>query len=289
MPQELETTSTTNNEPDLDLSDILELAGGEDEGAGSEEPPAPAAPAPVPPAPQPASQGSPSPAPAAVAQPAAPTQVPAVPPPAAQPNTPPAAPAGQIPPQPPPAQDIQAVRQKALDEMAASFAIAPEHKEAMMLTDDGARALSTLAAQSTLRAYENVMASVLTLLPDMVRNIAASMQANERVWGDFFSANKHLEAHKDKVYGIAADYRKMNPQTPMDQLMKEIAALAVVRLGLAPVSAEVPVQTARPAPPPAPARAMPPRPPAAPAGVSAPPPMAGEGVPEYLADILGLE
>lgn len=284
MPPELETTPTTNNESDLDLSDILELAGGEGEATGTEEPPAPAAPA-ASPAPVPPAQGTPSPVPAA--QPPAQTQAAVAQVPAAQP--PPAAPAGTVPQQPEPAQDINAVRQKAIDEMASSFALAPEQKEAMMLTDEGAKALQTLAAQSTLRAYENVMASVITLIPDMVRNIVASQQANERVWGDFFSANKHLEAHRGQVFEIAANYRKMNPQTPMDQLMKEIAALAVVRLGLAPSQAEVPVQTARPQPPPAPARAMPPRPPAAPAGVSAPPPMAGEGVPEYLTDILGLE
>jgi hypothetical protein len=175
--------------------------------------------------------------------------------------------------------------------MAASFTLSQEQTEAMMLAPEGAKVLQTLAAQSTVRAYENVMASVVTLLPDMIRNIVAAQTANNKLWGEFFTAHPHLEAKRTDIYGLAAQYRQANPQTPADQLMREIAALAAVRLGLAPVPAAVPVQqTAQQPMRQIPARpvAVPPRPPVAPAGVAGGA-VEDDGVPDYLRDMIDLQ
>lgn len=292
MPAPNEVVEQTQ-EADLDESanfqDILGDIGGEEaEPAPAALPTAVTPPATPPPTPAAASVVPSSPAPPAVPPAAA---VPAqaqpqaeIPSPGAQVAPTPAPPAGT--PQPP--ADIETVRQKALEEMTTSFALSKEDKEAMMLSDEGAIVMQRMAANVTLRTYENVMASIMQMLPGFIRNVTGSQTANEKLWNDFFSSNPHLKGHEAKVYDLATNYRQMNPRTPADQLMKEIAALAVVRLGLAPVPAEVPVQTA---PPPAAPRppAQPPRPPAAPAGVGGLRPNMDSGVPEYIDELLNAE
>ena len=236
-------------------------------------------PPPAEPATEPAPAASPTQTPTPAAAPPAATP-PAAAQPVAQPAPtqatapqaqPPAAPQPPVQQPPPAAEPIEVVRQRSIDEIAKSITFTPQQKEALMLNDEGAAVLATLAAQNTVRAYENVMASVVQLLPSMVRHVMESHNANQRVWDQFFSQHKHLEPQRGKVYELATEYRKINPQTPVEQLMSEIAALAGVRLGLAPVPAEPTVQTQAPVSAQPPRPNGPPRPPVAPASVAAPP------------------
>lgn len=291
-----QTTDTVSVDESSHFQDILGDIGGEEHVEGSIPPSAatspasPSAPPAVPPTTPPVTPSvTAAPPTVPVAVPAAPGAAPQAPPaalpsaPGQQVVVPPASAPGQ---QPSNDAEMQAVRTKALDEMTSSFALSKEDKEALMLTDEGAVAMQRLAAQATLRAYENVMASVMQLLPGFVRNVHGSQSANERIWNDFFTTNPQLKAHEQQVYQIATDYRKMFPQTPPDQLMKEIAALCGVRLNLAPVPAEVKVQPTQVAPP-APRPAGPPRPPMAPAGVTASVSNGGgDPRPEYIDEIL---
>ncbi len=247
----------------------------EDEPAGAPQepvvvPPATEAPvaAGVSPSPsQPVAPQAPAPAAPAAPSPAVPAQP--VPNAAAAPVgvQAPAAPAQQVSPSGPPAapQDIQAVRAKAIDEIASSIVFTPEEREALMMTDDGARVMSRLAAQVTVRAYENAFSSVVTALGPLIDQYLSSREANTNIWNGFFSQYKHLEPQRQGVYDIARAYRAANPQHPAEQLMREIAALAEARFNLAPARVEPPVQPA--SVPMARPVAAPPRPPVAPAAV----------------------
>jgi len=199
---------------------------------------APSSPALADPAPEPV-PATPSPTPAPAAEPAA-TTAPAA---AQDPATP--APTSTAPVQPTPAPASAPVDQATLQADYEKFvgqsvdfleknvyALSDETKEA--LNADPASVIPQLAARLHMQVLTTAVTQIANLVPVLSSQVM-EMQARDRAAEDsFFQTYPQLKDHYQDVLRVAQVYKSHNPNAATEVAKREIAAMAMVSLGLTP-------------------------------------------------------
>lgn len=226
----------------------------------------PAAPVPTPQVPPPGSAvlapAAPAAAPAqAVSTPvpvagaAAPATAPEAPAPLPQPPVATPAPGAPAAAPAPVAQDAQAAftawRTNAESELAKGHFALPKEVAELAESDPVKFAQETLPALAAKVYLDTVTAAVSAIqaaLPNAIDGLLNSRTAESKAEDEFFSAWPQIDrqAHKSAVLEIGRTYRAMNPQATKDDYIKNVGALAALRLGL-PLQVAAPAASAAPA------------------------------------------
>lgn len=178
--------------------------------------------APVPAAPLPATPVS-----AAATAPVQPVVVP-TPAPVQQPVTPTEAVAPAQPTQP----DHAALRVQELDRLQTFYALNDE--DARMAITQPEAVLPKLAANLHLNVVDSVVNTIISRIPDIVRATQQREIASSRNEDEFYKAWPDLSKpeYKETVYRAVASYRQLNPQAPMDEVVRAAGLQATIHLRL---------------------------------------------------------
>lgn len=126
-------------------------------------------------------------------------------------------------------------RAQAEELLAQYYSLQKEDLEA--LEEDPTEFLKTAVPKIAARVYtdavltsiQRVQQAMPVLLQQQLEQHEQSRSAEER----FFQQWPQLREHKDAVTRIAAAYRQINPDMPMEQFMRDVGVQAMVMLGLA--------------------------------------------------------
>lgn len=172
----------------------------------------PEAPAPGPPAetPQPAAVPQPVTAPTAPTTPAAPTR-----------------------------EEFVQRRQALLGEIAGRYAVSDEDAERYALEPH--KVLPELAARVMLDAFDASIATISSMLPQMINEMVTRQSATTEVSKAFFKQWPQLAKaeYAPHVQKAAALYRQMNPKATAQKALTDVGVLACTSLGI-PLTAETP-------------------------------------------------
>jgi hypothetical protein len=105
-----------------------------------------------------------------------------------------------------------------------------------------------LAAKVHLEVVQNVLGTLAQTLPGVVMGVQTAQQQHGELIGKFFEAWPTLDRNADvgTVTELARLYRAQNPKASFDDMVKNVGAMAVVKLGKLP-QAPVAQQAAQPA------------------------------------------
>lgn len=200
----------------------------------------------------PAEETSPSPTPAAEPPPSAPTAEVTAPKTPTQKEPGPQEPTPPVPtePQKSPevrmdspgelAQLLNQNRDKLIQDLATShFALSPQEVEA--LQEDAVTAIPRLLAKTHIDAVSTALTHMANLVPKMIEFHMRSTRANEKAQKAFFDANPGLDPtkHGNEVTRLARLYRAANPGASLDDVIRDVGAMAMTTLKVTPPAAPV--------------------------------------------------
>jgi hypothetical protein len=147
------------------------------------------------------------------------------------------------------------MRTKAHEELTKHFALTDEDAEAVK--DNPAEVLPKIAAELYLQVYENVMNGVIAALPRMVQGVQQQTQAITSAEEKFYGRWDKLNTGEGKatVARLGAAYRQANPNTTLDDFIRDVGIQASIALQL-PIEGytapqEIPEERSQPSRPPA--------------------------------------
>lgn len=186
-------------------------------------------------------------------------------------DSPPAAPpSGGEPPESPPPEQVRAdpppvpqetpeqylsrykqARENALKEISSRISFTEE--ERLALQTEPEKVLPMLAARMQVEAFEGVLHTVLSMVPQIVQRQVAAFRAATEYENAFYSQFPELRGHSDTVRRVAVMYRQANPTAPPEQAIREIGRMATSLVQSSNVAPQKPPrQRARPFVPAAP-------------------------------------
>lgn len=147
---------------------------------------------------------------------------------------------------------IQEVR-KALDAGRESYTKAlAEHyamseEEASAVLTEPEKVLPQLAARVHLEVVQNVLGTIAGVLPGVVLGVQQAQVQHKQLEDQFFTAWPQLDRQADMgtVMSLAQAWRAANPTASAEEMVKNVGAMAIVKLGKLP--AAPPAQQVAPA------------------------------------------
>jgi len=135
------------------------------------------------------------------------------------------------------------------ERLAEQYALSEDDARAMLTEPE--RVIPKLAAQLHMDVVDTVINAVFSRLPAIVHGVQQSSAANRTAEDSFFKAWPQLKdpKHQQVVWSAVANYRALNPQAKMEEVVRAAGLSAMLHLRL-PLPAEL-MQFEQPATPPA--------------------------------------
>lgn len=203
------------------------------------------------------------------------SEVPAAAPPVAAPQVPPVAPAAEAtPPVQVPQAPVAATSQQGgsppldpadpagiaanllqneaavVDHIAANmFSLTPQEVEA--LEGDAVAAIPRLMAKAYVRSQHNMLTHLAKTVPLLIQRHMQVSQRNSESETKFYGAwpNLNRAAHGELVTRLAQTYRKLNPASSFDQMVRDVGVMACQAAGVPFVPGQPGTGGVRPVPP----------------------------------------
>tara|TARA_Y100000310_G_scaffold201702_1_gene201789 strand:+ start:6647 stop:7609 length:963 start_codon:yes stop_codon:yes gene_type:complete len=103
-------------------------------------------------------------------------------------------------------------------------------EEVAELSTNAEVAIPKMMAKVYMDAVQASITHVVTELPRLLQNtqdLQSQAASNEK---DFFDAWPQLKEHKERVFALAATYRQVNPDAPLEQTIRDVGAQAVIAM-----------------------------------------------------------
>jgi hypothetical protein len=121
--------------------------------------------------------------------------------------------------------------------------------EATAVLVEPQKLLPQMFARAHLEITQNVLGTLAQALPGVVLGVQSAQRQQVELEDQFFQAWPTLDRKADyaEVMNLARVYRSQFPNTPVEEMVKQVGAMAVVRLGKLPAATAPQQQQASPA------------------------------------------
>lgn len=128
--------------------------------------------------------------------------------------------------------ELQKVRGQVESQLTQLYELEPEDAELFQMEPE--KVLPKLAAKLHMNVLEAMHEGVRGMLPTMIQQVTQQQQAQEKYVGAFFEAWPALndEKYMDTVVRVVENYKRSNPQAPVEQVINEAGAAAMIALRL---------------------------------------------------------
>lgn len=116
----------------------------------------------------------------------------------------------------------------------AQHVYAPDQETAELLDTEPSKVLPKIMAGMHMHVLTAAVTQIAQMVPSLVGQYQQAEESHRAAEQGFWEAFPELEGHKDEVVQIATMYRQMNPQADVAKATKDVAALAMVQLGVTP-------------------------------------------------------
>lgn len=121
-----------------------------------------------------------------------------------------------------------------------------------VLDSEPSKVLPQLMANMHMQILSGGVAQMTNLMPTLMQQYAQAEKANTAAEQEFFTEYPELKGREQEVVQVAQMYRRTYPQAPADKAAKDIAALSMLQLKIAPRQYQEPAVAQAPARPPVP-------------------------------------